>query len=611
MAQRSSNLRTQRSRFRAGAVALVPLLLALLFEVRPSPILALLRIDFEQSYYVHPGLQVWDFCLVRHEGLYHIFYHTLPEEESGPTQADTLWHATSLDLTHWERVGPVLTVGPGWWEAEALWAPDVVWDEAQGRWAMLYTGVDSLKVQRPCAAFSPDLYSWTKSVANPVFTPDSLQYFWSPTTPWSSFRDPFLYFADGVWNMLSTAGVRRNGYPGVRRGIIHRAESSDLEHWSDAGVFYENDSITPWQDLESCQYWREGTFHHLFCAEYDVPGTTHLVADDPSGWTMASRELFDLGGAPEVNEVAPGVRLFSRLGKGQYPQKNSWFQVVRFDTLDFWAEGSQPHLRSHHPLERDWEVREGIVTLGNPTFGDNTALRGEESCGLLGNSWFGSREYYQGPLSGHGYPGHQLGDEATGLLITPPFVITGDVIRLRIGGGRYPETCFVALLDAATGTVLQRATGHGHETMVERAWDVRPDQGRLVILTIVDNENGPMGHINVDEIEEVVGDLTGLPAGSNWPRSPCRLLGARPNPGNALVEVQFVAELSGEVRLSVLDLRGRRVWLSPPRMVAPGEHAIAWRGIDGSGHPAATGVYLYALTWNNLAVGRGKLTLTK
>ncbi len=610
MARWSSNLRTPRGRCRDGA-ALVPILLGLLCGMRSSPVQALLHIDFEQPYYVHPGLQVWDFCLLRHEGLYHIFYHTLPEAETGPTQADTLWHATSPDLTHWQRSGPILAVGPGWWEAEGVWAPDVVWDEARSRWAMLYTGVDTLMIQRPCAAFSPDLYTWTKSEANPVFTPDSLQYFWSPTTRWSSFRDPFLYFADGVWNMLSTAGVRRNGYPGTRRGIIHRAVSTDLEHWDDAGVFYENDSITPWQDLESSQYWREGIYHHLFCAEYDVPGTTHLVAGDPGDWTMADRELFDIGGAPEVDEVAPGVRLFSRLGKGQYPAKSDWFQVVRFDTLEFWEEGARPHLRFYDPLAHDWAIRQGIVTLGNPTYGDNTALRGEESCGLVGNSWFGSREYYQGPLSGHGYPGHQLGDQATGYLVTPPFVITGDVIRLLVGGGHYPETCYIALLDAATDSVLLRATGHGHETMVPRVWDVRPYQGRLVVLTIVDDETGPMGHINVDEIEEVAGDLAGLPAVTSSPPSPCRLLGARPNPGNALVAVHFVAGQSGEVRLDVFDVRGRRVWSSPPRMVAPGEHAVAWPGSDGAGRPAATGVYLYALAWNDHTIGRGKLTLAK
>ncbi len=71
---------------------------------------------------------------------------------------------------------------------------------------MGYTGVDSLKIQRPCIAYSTDLFHWSKEPSNPVFEPDTLTYFWHPEVAWSSYRDPFLYFEDGEWHMLSTAG---------------------------------------------------------------------------------------------------------------------------------------------------------------------------------------------------------------------------------------------------------------------------------------------------------------------------------------------------------------------------------------------------------------------
>ena len=121
--------------------------------------------------------------------------------------------------------------------------------------------------------------------------------------------------------------------------------------------------------------------------------------------------------------------------------------VVRFDTLHFMAQGELPVIYMPHPLDAQWPLRTGSSNLANPTFGDNTAMRGSESCGLVGNGWYGSAEYYQGPLSGLGTPGSYLGDSATGTLVSRPFTVSGDLIRLRVGGGHYPATCYVALIE--------------------------------------------------------------------------------------------------------------------------------------------------------------------
>ena len=71
---------------------------------------ALVRLDFEQKYLVHPEIQTWDFCVVRHEGLYHIIYTGIPDEVAHSTAADSLYHATSTDLRRWTLEGPVLAV---------------------------------------------------------------------------------------------------------------------------------------------------------------------------------------------------------------------------------------------------------------------------------------------------------------------------------------------------------------------------------------------------------------------------------------------------------------------------------------------------------------------
>lgn len=252
------------------------ILVFLLSLLAALPVRAGETFNFETPFLVHPGNQVWDFCLEMEGDRYHIFYHTIPVEATTPAAADTIWHATSPDLSNWDTPRPVLTSGPAWWDAEAVWAPDVVFDDVTGRWAMLYTGVSEGMVQRACLAWSPDLEAWTKDAENPVFEPDSTTYMWSPSELWSSFRDPFVYHEAGQWHMLNTAGLRLGGYPGYKRAIVHHAVSPDLVHWSDGGVFFAHDGDSGvHHDFESVQYVRRGGYHHLFFVEQDQDVEIH------------------------------------------------------------------------------------------------------------------------------------------------------------------------------------------------------------------------------------------------------------------------------------------------------------------------------------------------
>ena len=84
----------------------------------PAPATALVKFDFEQKYFVHPGRQVWDFCVIRPDSIYNIFYHSILEQKPGAAEADTIWRATSPDLIHWQIRGPVLLAGPNWYDAD-------------------------------------------------------------------------------------------------------------------------------------------------------------------------------------------------------------------------------------------------------------------------------------------------------------------------------------------------------------------------------------------------------------------------------------------------------------------------------------------------------------
>ncbi len=602
-------------RFLPGTTALLAGTILLLLAAVPCP--AQVDFDFETPYLVQPGRQIWDFCLVENEGLYHAFYHTIPQQNMNPANADTIWHATSPDLRHWDVLGPVLTSGPQWWDAVAMWAPDVVYDPVSGRWAMLYTGVADLMVQRPCLAWSSDLDTWTKSTANPVFEPDSLTYHWAPDQAWSSFRDPFVYNDGTRWNMLSTAALRLGGYPGYRRAIIHRAVSTDLVHWQDAGAFYSHDGAVQTYDLESSQYVVREGWHHLFFTEQDPnvehAPTSHMVAADPAQWTMAQRDIVDAGWAPEVEHFgAPGgADVFARLAKDQDPRDWTWFVTVKFDSVRYEDGGMTPVVFGTDPLGDDWPVRTGVAATSAPTFGDNGALRGDLPQHPQGHGWFSTLENYGGPLSGVGQPGGLLPVNATATLETRPFLLGTGYLGVMIDCGASGADTYAAIIDADTGVELDRLQPFPGYPLQERIWNLTAFSGREVRLRIVDQDTMSGGWIAVDRIREMDG-AAGV--GPRQIASSAAAVGrplASPNPFNGGTVISFDLRRQGLVLMEVFDLAGRRVWRSPPARLETGRHVMAWHGTDDRGGPLPSGVYPYRLYLDGNPEARGRLIMVK
>lgn len=589
-------------RSRGPAFVILSALLAAV--VLPAAVDALVDIDFEQKYFVLPGREIWDFCLVRDDaGITHVFYIDREAGGSNPP-VEQLGHASSTDLVHWTVHAPAITIGPGWWEGSQVWAPHVVRDTVEDRWVMAYTGVDSLKVQRPCVAYSDDLFTWTKSTANPLFEPDTLVYFWSPTEEWSSFRDPYLYFEDGAWQMLTTAARRIGGYPGYKRGVLHRASSTDFETWTDHGVFFEHDGDVKTHDLESAHYVVRDGKHHLLFTEYNVPGLSHIPADSVGGFTMANRRILETSSAPEILPV-DGGDVLGRYCTYQHPSSGIWSFVLRFDTLS-WDPPDIITIVKPDPWAQDWNVVSGTSTLGNPVYRDNPGERGEPATGFMGNFWFGSQEYFRGPQGEVGAPGAVLGTFAQGILETAPFIVEGVHMTLLVGGGDYPASCYVALVDAATDEILLSETGDGTGLMTLRDWDLRWLQGREVVLRIADQETGPLGYINVDEILESHVDTAVGPA----PPAPVRAVAA-PNPFNPRTEFRFALAGAADTRIDVHDLRGRRVWSSTTRRLEAGPRAIAWDGRDADGRDLPSGAYVFRLRLDGRTAATGRLALVR
>jgi fructan beta-fructosidase len=109
----------------------------------------------------------------------------------------------------------------------------------------------------------------------------------------------------------------------------------------------------------------------------------------------------------------------------------------------------------------------------------------------------------QGPVMG--YRGRYFmdsmhgGDGATGAAVSPPFVITGRRMTLRLSGGAGVSGLRVELRVAGRAVRTAHNAEPG-ERMSEHVWDVAELAGRDARLALIDEATGSWGHLNVDHV---------------------------------------------------------------------------------------------------------------
>ncbi len=104
-----------------------------------------------------------------------------------------------------------------------------------------------------------------------------------------------------------------------------------------------------------------------------------------------------------------------------------------------------------------------------------------------------------------GYTGHGFlttfpeggGDVDRGRATSPPFVLTGDHVRVRLGGGSVPG---LAVRVVVEGRSVAEASGRNDETLRDVELDVRAFRGRAATIVIDDEAAGGWGHLNVDDV---------------------------------------------------------------------------------------------------------------
>lgn len=559
--------------------------------------------DFDQRYLVQPGYILKDHCLVQAAGdTFHIFYikadQSVPENET----AKSLGHAVSLDLEHWTFRPDVIPVVPGTWEDMFIWAPHIVikTNESGGpaEYYMFYTGVNHNWAQATGVAVSNDLYNWTKSTLNPVYTPSTTWATWDEST-YSNCRDPFVFRENGVWHLLTTTWTLN------LEGSISHATSLNLFNWVDQGPLVVHPGPQAWHVLESPQLHHQMGKWHLFFNEQNVPVTSYLAAPDFTGpWNIPSKQFFDAGRAVEIIEIDSSWYLSRHAPVSILGQP---FYTIKVDNIQ-WNPSSRPSVINGPPVS-GWIRLSGTAFSFQPVFWDNMVARGGPPANFGGNSWIGTFERFQGPLL-NGLPGNTQGDAPLGAIRTPAFTVTGNRIAFRIAGTPDSTNCFLGLYTERDSLLQMAATGppDSSETLAEQIWDVSAWKDSLVYLSIVDNS--ATGHISVDEIREYfqpdAADVGGAPA---TPRATLHV--NTPNPFNPRTTIAFDLQRAGHARLEIFDVRGRRVRRLVDAALPAGTHRVIWDGHRQNGAPAPSGTYLYRLDLDGKPAGARTATLVK
>ena len=330
--------------------------------------------------------------------------------------------------------------------------------------------------------------------------------------------------------------------------------------------------------------------------------------------------IIDVGHAPEITTTSDNVELFSR-----HAVYNDFhgdvLYVIRFDTLT-WV-GDVPAPVKPWPLAADWEIVSGSAFGLQPVFRNNPVARGEIVAPTFeGGSWIGTEEAYTGAM-GFGVIGQRQGDGPMGIIRSRRFTVTGNSMNLLVGGGSYPDECYVALVEDGTTTVLFKETGNNFEEMSRRYWNLVPHIGKTVYIEIADLSSAEFGHINVDDIIESndVVDNGGTGTGSVKDRpgrenvSSVTPLGSlfqnTPNPFNPTTTISYQLLAAGHARIDIFSVVGKRVRTLTDGPRAPGTHSVVWMAENDSGERVKSGIYFYRLTVNGAPLATRKMVLLK
>lgn len=225
--------------------------------------------------FAEPGISVSDHAIVEKDGKIHVFYNRGYVGYDWPERCcDTIGHAVSDDLINWEVLPLAITIEPDTYDNYSTWSPTIVLKN--GKYYMIYTGVNENTCEAMCLATSDDLCVWKKYSKEPIYIPGD----WCPwdRNKWSDCRDPYVFQDDdGIYYMFFCTMVKQED--GGQHNAMGIASSKDLIHWKDEKQFL----------LKGCSHMPESPFvikrngkYYLFYTNCGK-GTCYAVADNVLG----------------------------------------------------------------------------------------------------------------------------------------------------------------------------------------------------------------------------------------------------------------------------------------------------------------------------------------
>jgi DNA-binding beta-propeller fold protein YncE len=348
--------------------------------------------------------------------------------------------------------------------------------------------------------------------------------------------------------------------------------------------------------------------------------TELLIVDPRSGRELGTVDLASFGdadGFPEMAEmVVVGSRLYvacQLLDTSTFaPAPQGLIVVVDIETdrivdMDPDLDGAQGWtLAAGNPLS--------LVALGNQLFVSETAAFLDTEGGIE------VIDLPSGPSRGLVVTEAALGGDVGALDMVNPtrgYIVVSDASFAN----------HVVPFDLATGAVGEPLAGHSSGFTPS----IAVDGNRLVVADTGTFDGSIPAGLLIFDVDTNM--LTAGPISTGLPPSDIAVLNERsvltavgsvetslpgrfaldavyPNPFNAEVSIAFEVAAGQPMELAVFDLLGRRLNVLTAGYARSGSQTIVWNGLDATGTPASSGVYLLRLRQGSLQIS-AKVALVK